>query len=119
MSLFYRWNYALARRQGRHRPARTVGIAALAIALFGSVTPSRAAGGKSGAESAGVDTEHLFGFTEGTDIGAAGEKELELDFDLSFRQERRFVLRHGIGIRVQIHRVPEFPYLGVSDIRLL
>lgn len=79
MSLFYRWNYALAHRQGRHRPAWTVGIAALAIALFGSVTPSRAAGGKSGAESAGMDTEHLFGFTEGTDIGAAGEREVELD----------------------------------------
>jgi hypothetical protein len=76
MSLLHRWKYALAHRQGLCRSAWTAGIAALAIALLGSVAPSRAAGGKSGA---GVDTEHLFGFTEGTDIGAAGEKELELD----------------------------------------
>src|SRR5262249_30722314 len=26
-----------------------------------------------------VDTEHMFGFTQGSDIGEAGEKELETD----------------------------------------
>jgi len=32
------------------------------------------------ADKAGeVDTEHMFGFTEGSDIGEAGEKELETD----------------------------------------
>jgi hypothetical protein len=32
------------------------------------------------ADKAGeVDTEHMFGFTEGSDIGEAGEKELEVD----------------------------------------
>jgi hypothetical protein len=30
-------------------------------------------------KAAEVDTEHMFGFTEGSDIGEAGEKELEVD----------------------------------------
>ncbi|MBI3434215.1 MAG: hypothetical protein HY056_03930 [Proteobacteria bacterium] len=32
-----------------------------------------------GARGAGIDSEHLFGFTEGSDIGEKGEKELELE----------------------------------------
>ena len=32
----------------------------------------------SGAIANGIDSEHLFGFTEGSDIGAKGDKELEL-----------------------------------------
>jgi hypothetical protein len=26
-----------------------------------------------------IDTEHIFGFTEGSDVGEAGEKELEVE----------------------------------------
>ena len=76
-------------------------------------------GGKSDVNDAAVDNEHLFGFTEGTDIGAAGEKEMEVEFDRSFGQGHRLLHRLGIGIRVQIHSVPEFPDLGGSDVRLL
>ena len=36
------------------------------------------------AHSEAIDSEHLFGFTEGTDIGKAGEKELELSSDGRF-----------------------------------
>jgi hypothetical protein len=32
------------------------------------------------ASASGLDSEHLFGLTEGTDIGAAGEREVELEF---------------------------------------
>ncbi len=39
------------------------------------------------ADKAGeVDTEHMFGFTEGSDIGEAGEKELEVDSTGRFRK---------------------------------
>jgi hypothetical protein len=50
----------------------------LAGALLGGVTPARA-DGRNATSGGAVDTEHLFGFTEGTDIGQAGEKEIESD----------------------------------------
>jgi hypothetical protein len=34
-----------------------------------------------------VDTEHLFGFTEGTDIGAAGDRDVELDSTSRFGRQ--------------------------------
>src|SRR5262249_39830766 len=34
--------------------------------------------------NSGVDTEHLFGLTEGTDIGAPQEKEIEVDSTFRF-----------------------------------
>src|SRR5262245_9776231 len=58
----------------------------LLLGLASTWLAGRAAAGSASAESrkhadkAGeVDTEHLFGFTEGSDIGEAGEKELETD----------------------------------------
>ncbi len=42
-------------------------VAALFVGLAGSVRAS------------GIDSEHLFGLTEGSDIGAAGEREIELE----------------------------------------
>jgi hypothetical protein len=49
--------------------------------LAGVATPgSASADSHKHADKAGeVDTEHMFGFTEGSDIGEAGEKELEVD----------------------------------------
>jgi len=49
--------------------------------LAGVATPgSASADSHKHADKAGeVDTEHMFGFTEGSDIGEAGEKELEAD----------------------------------------
>ncbi len=41
--------------------------------------PCRADDARNGVADGSVDTEHLFGFTEGADIGAAGEKDVELD----------------------------------------
>jgi hypothetical protein len=48
-----------------------LGWAAMALLLALGGTPAGAAD---------FDTEHLFGFTEGSDIGAMGERELELEF---------------------------------------
>jgi hypothetical protein len=49
------------------------------VALFVFVSALAASGFGQAQESRGqaVDTEHIFGFTEGADIGAKGEKELE------------------------------------------
>jgi hypothetical protein len=66
-------------RRAPHRTrltfAITLSIAALATLAIGG--PADAA--KEAAKTAEVDTEHLFGFTEGSDIGEAGERELESD----------------------------------------
>jgi hypothetical protein len=59
--------------------AIVLSIAALAAcAMCGGV----AYAGNGAAKPADVDTEHLFGFTEGSDIGQAGERELESDTTL-------------------------------------
>jgi hypothetical protein len=45
--------------------------------LLTCVAPCRADGAESGIYNAAVDTEDIFGFAEGADIGAPGETELE------------------------------------------
>src|SRR5262249_27997335 len=56
----------------------SVVIIAAAFALAGS--PDAVAGEpRAKGASVQVDTEHLFGFTQGSDIGEAGETELEAD----------------------------------------
>src|SRR5262249_29164773 len=51
------------------------------IVIFVSAWPRWAAadGKKTTAGTPDVDSEHLFGFTEGSDIGERGEKEFETD----------------------------------------
>jgi hypothetical protein len=124
MSLFYWWEYALPRRRGRYRSARAAGMAVLAIALLGSAATSRADGRKSSVDGAGMDTEHLFGFTEGTDIGAAGEKELELDS--TFRSGRatgsfadtasQFELKYTAFQNFRISAAATFAYYDIAGV---
>ena len=59
---------------------RPILIAAAALLVFGAAPHAAASD---------FDTEHLFGFTEGSDIGEKGERELELEF------EGRGAKRHG------------------------
>ncbi|GJD94579.1 hypothetical protein [Methylobacterium iners] len=51
------------------RPAASAAFLGLLLAVAGQ--------GPASAEPHGIDTEHLFGFTEGSDIGVPGERELE------------------------------------------
>ena len=46
---------------------------------------------KQGDKTGEVDTEHMFGFTEGSDIGEKGETEVEAEFDRPFRQAQRLL----------------------------
>jgi hypothetical protein len=56
-----------------------LGLASMWLAGL-AVSGSASADSHKHADKAGeVDTEHMFGFTEGSDIGEAGEKELETD----------------------------------------
>src|SRR5689334_20755297 len=65
----------------RKAPRGALSRAILLIVLAVLVATSSARGdpGKRADKAGEVDTEHMFGFTEGSDIGEAGEKELETD----------------------------------------
>jgi hypothetical protein len=49
------------------------------LVLLAIITPCRAEGARAVAKNIEVDTEDLFGFVEGSDIGEKGETELESD----------------------------------------
>jgi hypothetical protein len=51
----------------------------IVLSLLAATSSARGDPGKRAGKSGEVDTEHMFGFTEGSDIGEAGEKELEAD----------------------------------------
>jgi hypothetical protein len=51
----------------------------IVLAVLGAAGPAHGDPGKRADKTGEVDTEHMFGFTEGSDVGEAGEKELETD----------------------------------------
>jgi len=70
------------------RPVRALNKAPLGVlsvmmlvllAVLGEGSPTFGAAGNRADKNGDVDTEHMFGFTEGSDIGAKGERELETD----------------------------------------
>jgi hypothetical protein len=61
----------------RLRKAVVLGLASMWLA--GLAAPGSASADSHKHATGEVDTEHMFGFTEGSDIGEAGEKELETD----------------------------------------
>jgi hypothetical protein len=74
---FHRWSASASRlRKALPGPAFASAIFA---ATFGAIAPAQSEPRKAVYGAGEVDTEHMFGFTEGSDIGALGEKELETD----------------------------------------
>jgi hypothetical protein len=61
------------------RSALSRAILLTVLAVLVATGPAHGAAGKRADNTGEVDTEHMFGFTEGSDIGEAGEKELEAD----------------------------------------
>src|SRR5262245_23491126 len=59
--------------------ARSRAMLLIVLAVLGAAGSAHGSPGKRADKTGDVDTEHMFGFTEGSDIGAAGEKELETD----------------------------------------
>src|SRR5262245_51303937 len=56
-----------------------LGAVLILLAGLGSAGSASADTRKHADKTGEVDTEHMFGFTEGSDVGEAGEKELETD----------------------------------------
>src|SRR5262245_8862395 len=74
----YRWPiYASRLRRASLR--LFLGLASMWLAALAAPGSASAENRKHGDKAGEVDTEHMFGFTEGSDIGGAGEKELETD----------------------------------------
>jgi len=61
------------------RGALSRAILLIVLAVLVATSSAHGAAGKRADKTGEVDTEHMFGFTEGSDIGEAGEKELETD----------------------------------------
>jgi hypothetical protein len=94
-------------------------LAALLCPALGQAQESR--------RVAGIDTEHIFGFTEGSDIGGKGEKEVEssltgrfgkpgsyvaLDNETSFRYGLLDGFRISIGTLLDYHGIRNVPDLA-------
>jgi hypothetical protein len=76
------WHDASPRRGRRLRPVllAVIETAAIGTAIVIATSPIRA--DSSETRTAPVDTEHLFGFVEGADIGGQGEREFVVDSTL-------------------------------------
>lgn len=69
----------LSSGQRRRRPMMFGVFASIIFIAFGWMRPAIADAKKATDAAGDVDTEHLFGFTEGSDIGERGEREVELE----------------------------------------
>ena len=98
---------------------RSMWLAALAASGSASAD-NRKHAGKAGE----VDTEHMFGFTEGSDIGEAGEKELETDstghfgkFDGSYNKVATALeAKYSFSDRFRVSAVATVAYCDVAGL---
>lgn len=102
---------------------RVTGAAILCAALAGLVpTPVLAQHGHPA--TPGVDTEHLFGVTEGSDIGKA--KETEIEFEPSVRLGKRagayaagstgFAVKYGVTDAIRVAPTVRFGTHAIGDV---
>src|SRR5262245_46179785 len=104
-----------ARRRRAPKPYPTTLLAASVAGLLAAAAPARASG---------VDTEHLFGFSEGADIGEKGERELESETiarggkaagkygALTETLEAKYVAAEGLRLGARA----TFAYFGISGV---
>jgi hypothetical protein len=84
--------------------------ATVGIAMLGGPASASAGDSRNPATPDGVDTEHLFGFTEGTNIGAVGDKDVEADS--AFRFGKR------TGLFANAASEMEFKYTAFQNFRI-
>src|SRR5262249_35405144 len=88
------------RRQGRLPLIPTAAIGVVLLTLVGAVGPALGEPLTHGGKADEVDTEHMFGFITGTDIGEVGDKELESETTgrLGKRTGSYTALSHMLGL---------------------
>src|SRR5262249_58496469 len=72
-----------------NRRAFGAGLGAACAGLLAASVVAAGAAEEEAARSWRIDTEHLFGFVIGTDVGAVGDRELEAEVTGGLRQQTR------------------------------
>jgi hypothetical protein len=100
------------------------GLASIWLAGLAAVGSASAENRKHADKGGEVDTEHMFGFTEGSDIGEAGEKELETDstgrfgkFDGSYNNvATAFEAKYSFSDRFRVSAVATVAYYDIAGV---
>jgi hypothetical protein len=115
---------AYGRRLGPiHSVIETIELIAV-IVLLATLLSSRSLRGETFSQGQGVDTEHLFGFVEGADIGAKGEREFVLDSTLRMGKSTgsfaniapQAELKYSVLDNFRIAAAATFAYFDVSNV---
>ncbi|MGP8191485.1 MAG: hypothetical protein ACLQLT_02470 [Methylovirgula sp.] len=108
--------------------ARIAFLFVLAVSLLPALARAQEAQTNAGATEPEIDTEHIFGFAEGSDIGSKGEREIEsvtigsfgkigsydnVDNETSFRYGVVDQLRLSVGTLTDYYNIYNVP--GLSD----
>ena len=114
--------YALGFRKASLR--LLLGLAFIWLAGLAAAGSASAENRKPADKAGEVDTEHMFGFTEGSDIGEAGEKELETDstgrfgkFDGSYNAiATALEAKYSFSDRFRVSAVATVAYYDVAGV---
>ena len=99
----------------------------IVLSLLVATSSGRGDPGKRADKSGQVDTEHMFGFTEGSDIGDAGEKELEADSTGRFGKlggsyntvATALEAKYGFSDRFRLSAVATVAYYDITGVNAL
>jgi hypothetical protein len=99
-------------------------LATLVCLCAAHADPKRPGSSSSDAKAAAVDTEHLFGFTEGSDIDDPGEKLIETDSSGRFGKgsgtyrnaSTEFELKYTLTDYFRVTAAPAFGYYGIAGV---
>jgi hypothetical protein len=101
-----------------------LGLASIWLAGLAAAGSASAENRKHADKAGEVDTEHMFGFTEGSDIGEAGEKELETDstgrfgkFDGSYNNVATALeAKYSFSDRFRLSAVATLAYYDIAGV---
>jgi hypothetical protein len=118
------WSGAAARRRVPDRAGPTTVVAVLVAALLAIITPCRADSARGAAKHIDMDTEDLFGFVEGSDIGDKGEREFESDAVVRAGRSTgrfndtaaEFQYKHTIFENFRISAAATFAYYDIAGV---
>ena len=107
------------RKALRDALSRTILLIVLAVLV--AAGPAHGAAGKRADNTGEVDTEHMFGFTEGSDIGEAGEKELETDSTGRFGKVVATALeaKYSFSDRFRLSAVATVAYYDITGVNAI
>src|SRR5215831_20122987 len=96
----------------------------IVLAVLGAAGPAHGDPGQRADKTVEVDTEHMFGFTEGSDVGEAGEKELETDltdrfgkFDSSYNKVATALeAKYSFSDRFRVSAVATVAYYDIAGV---